>query len=38
LEHPPWPDGLLDGMPSVAAFREFLREQETEIACNAYGA
>jgi hypothetical protein len=36
--HPPWPDGLLDGMLTVAPFREFLREQETEIAREAYGA
>ena len=38
LEHPPWPDGHLDGMLTVAPFREFLREQEAQIARNAYGA
>jgi hypothetical protein len=38
FEHPPWPDGLLDGMLTVAAFRKFLREQEAEIARNTYGA
>jgi hypothetical protein len=38
LERPPWPDGLLDGMLSVAPFREFLSEQEAEIARDAYGA
>jgi hypothetical protein len=38
LEHPPWPDGLLDGMLMVAPFREFLHEQELDIARSAYGA
>jgi hypothetical protein len=38
LEHPPWPDGLLEGMLSVAPFRQFLREQEAEIARDAYSA
>ena len=38
LEHPPWPDGLREGMLTVAPFRQFLREQEAEIARNAYGA
>jgi hypothetical protein len=38
LEHPPWPDGLLEGMLKVAPFREFLREQQAEIARSAYGA
>jgi hypothetical protein len=38
LEHPPWPDGLFDGMLTVAPFGEFLHEQESEIARDAYGA
>jgi hypothetical protein len=38
LEHPPWPEGLLDGMLMVAPFREFLRQQQVEMAEDAYRA
>lgn len=34
LEHPPWPDGLLEGMLMVAPF--FLGQQQAEMAEDAY--